>query len=96
MNTPPNSGPATLAIPHMPPIAPMKVGLLCSGTTCARIINAPENKPAAPKPAIARPTMRPMLEGVTPHTKEPSSNMPMEQRKTYLIEKVEYNLPYKS
>ena len=96
VKTPPSNGPATLAIPHIPPIAPMKVGLLCSGTVCARIISAPENKPAAPTPAIARPTMRPMLEGVKPQRSDPASNMLIEEIKTYLIEKVEYSLPYKS
>jgi hypothetical protein len=83
-------------MPHIPPIEPMNVGLLCKGTTCARIISAPENKPAAPTPAIARPTMRPMLEGVTPQRSEPASKMLMDVIKTYLIEKVEYSLPYKS
>jgi hypothetical protein len=60
------------------------------------MINAPENKPAAPKPAIARPTMSPILDGVAPQMRDPSSNMLMDEMKTYLIENVEYNLPYKS
>jgi hypothetical protein len=96
VNTPPSNGPATDAIPHMPPRAPMKVGLLCSGTTCARMIRAPENMPAAPIPAIARPTISPILDGVTPQTKDPNSNMLIDVMKTYLIEKVEYSLPYRS
>ena len=96
VNTPPSKGPATDAIPHIPPIAPIKVGLLCSGTTCARMIRAPENKPAAPTPAMARPTMSPMLDGVTPQRSDPSSKMLMDVIKTYLIENVEYSLPYKS
>jgi hypothetical protein len=71
----------------------MKVGLLCSGTTCARIIRAPENIPAAPTPAIARPTIRPILDGVTPQMKDPNSNILIDVMKTYLMGKVEYNLP---
>jgi hypothetical protein len=89
VKTPPSSGPATLAIPHIPPMAPKKVGLLWSGTMCARIIKAPENKPAAPTPAIARPTMRPILDGVAPHINDPSSKIAIEDRKTYLMENVE-------
>ena len=89
VNTPPRSGPATLAIPHIPPMAPINVGRLWSGTTCARIIKAPENKPAAPDPAIARPTMRPILDGVTPQIRDPSSKIAIEHKKTYLMENVE-------
>ena len=48
---------------------------------------APEKIPAEPKPAMARPTMRAVLLGATPQTREPSSKITMAARKTHLMEK---------
>jgi hypothetical protein len=52
------------------------------------MINAPEKIPAHPRPATARPTMRPILDGVAAQTREPSSKIPIELMKTHFFEKV--------
>jgi hypothetical protein len=51
----------------------------------AKITIAPEKIPPVPNPAMALPTMRAVLLGATPQTREPSSNMPMAVKKTNLI-----------
>ena len=40
----------------------------------------PEKIPAEPRPAIARPMMRPVEVGVKPQMREPSSKMAREER----------------
>lgn len=50
------------------------------------IKRAPENIPAAPMPATARPRISPIELGVIPQTKEPSSKMKRAARKTHFIE----------
>jgi hypothetical protein len=67
----------------------MYVGLERRGTIFARMIKAPEKIPAQPRPAMARPTIRPTLEGVAAQSSEPISKIPIEVMKTHLIEKVE-------
>ena len=52
-------------------------------------MRAPENIPAHPRPAIARPIIRAVDVGATPQTKDPSSKTPIADRKTDLIEKME-------
>ena len=52
-------------------------------------IGGPENIPAHPRPAIARPIIRAVDVGATPQTKDPSSKIPIADRKTDLIEKME-------
>jgi hypothetical protein len=70
-----NRGPATEAIPYMPPIRPMYAGRWCKGTVREIIKRAPEKTPAAPIPATALPKIKPVELGVIPQTKEPISNM---------------------
>lgn len=48
------------------------------------ITTAPENKPAVPMPAIARPTMKATDDGATAHSKLPTSKMKMAVRKVHL------------
>jgi hypothetical protein len=76
VNAPPMSGPATLAIPYIPPIIPVYVGLWCRGTVCATIRIAPEKIPALPSPATALPMIRAVDDGATAQTRDPSSNRP--------------------
>lgn len=73
MKAPPNNGPATDAIPHIPPIKPNAKGLCRSGRVYARITIEPENSPAVPMPATARPTMKAVELGATAHTRLPTS-----------------------
>lgn len=93
MNAPPSSGPATLAIPHMPPTRPNAAGLLRSGNVYEKITMAPENRPAVPTPAKARPTMKALELGARAHTRLPSSKMPTAERKVHLMSKILYILP---
>jgi hypothetical protein len=53
--------------------AAMYNGRLRKGTENATIVIPPENKPAAPEPAIARPTMRTFEFGATAQTMEPTT-----------------------
>jgi len=74
------SGPATEAIPYMPPMIPMYAGRFLRGTVFATIRIAPLKIPAAPTPAIARPMMRAVELGATPQTREPISKMKRAER----------------
>jgi hypothetical protein len=96
VKTPPRSGPATEAIPYMPPTRPEYMGLLESGTECARISKAPENKPAAPIPATALPIIKVMEFWATPQIRLPSSKIPMALRKTHLMLRKVYSFPKRS
>ena len=96
MNAPPSRGPTTLAIPYMPPMKPVYTGLFSSGDELANIISAPENKPEAPRPAMARPTMRAIELGATPQISEPTSKMKRVSRNIHLILKKVYSRPKKS
>ena len=78
-------GPATEAMPYMPPISPKKIGRLTRGTVLAIVTRAPVKIPADPSPATARPTMKAVEVGATPQTKEPSSKMNNATRKTHLM-----------
>jgi hypothetical protein len=53
--------------------AAMYNGLLRRGTANATMVIPPENKPAAPEPAIALPTMRTFELGATAQTIEPTT-----------------------
>ena len=57
---------------------------------------SPEKLPAAPTPAIARPTIKAADVGAPPHMAEPTSNMTTEMMKTDLMEKRVYSFPKKS
>lgn len=87
VKAPPRSGPATLAIPKMEPNHPMYAGRFASGRTWTIIVIAPEKRPVAPIPAIARPIISAVELGAVPHTIEPSSKRPIHERKTNLISK---------
>ena len=61
------------------------MGLLRRGTSGSMIMADPEKMPAAPRPAIARPTMKAIELGAAPQTAEPISKMIMENRKTCFV-----------
>jgi hypothetical protein len=67
------SGPTTDETPYTPPVKPLKASLLANGTDVAIMRYEPENTPAEPKPAIARPRIRAGLFGVTAQMRDPSS-----------------------
>ena len=73
-------------IPKTDPIRPTKIGRLASGTICAIITVAPENMPADPIPAIARPNMKALEFGAPPQMADPTSKIRMAIRKTVLVE----------
>ena len=56
-------------------------------------VKTPAIIPAQPSPDIARPTIRAGEVGAVPHIKEPISKMATAVKKTYLTEKILYNLP---
>ena len=74
------------ATPKIEPMAPIYTGRLCRGTTCVMRIVEPENIPAFPRPAIARPTMKATEFGAVAHTRDPISNITIEARKTFFVE----------
>jgi hypothetical protein len=47
------------------------------------MINAPENTPADPIPAMVRPRIKATELGAAPHTAEPTSKRKMAKMKTY-------------
>lgn len=73
-------------IPKIDPISPTKMGRLASGTICATITVAPENMPADPIPAIARPTMKALEFGAPPQMADPTSKISIAIRKTVFVE----------
>src|SRR4051812_25324648 len=60
------------------------------------ITRAPENIPADPTPATARPTIRALDVGAEPHTADPTSKIKMAVKKTVLILKNVYSFPKNS
>ena len=57
-----------------------------SGTIEMIIIIPPENIPAEPKPAIARPTMNAIEFGAAPQSADPISNTKTEIRNVHFVE----------
>lgn len=49
------------------------------------ITMTPENTPALPAPAIARPMIKAVELGAAPQMAEPTSKVPMAAKKTYLV-----------
>ena len=49
------------------------------------MVRAPENIPADPKPAIARPIIKVTELGAIPQTREPISNIAIADRNTHLM-----------
>jgi hypothetical protein len=72
VKTPPKIGPTMLDTPNMLDNAAIYNGRLRNGTANAMIVIPPENKPAAPDPATARPTMRTFELGATAQMIEPT------------------------
>ena len=88
VNVPPNKGPRTLAIPHTAPITAVKAGRFARGTDLAMIINAPENMPAPPMPATARPMMSATELGLAPQMAEPISKTKTAPTKVHLMDNI--------
>lgn len=65
MKTPPRRGPITAEIPYEAPMIPRYAGRFSGGARKATRIKAPEATPAAPRPAMARPTISEVLFGET-------------------------------
>ena len=63
---------------------PVNIGLLRGGAEYAMRVYAPEPIPAAPTPAMARPTIRASEFGATPQIRLPTSKTNMERRKVIL------------
>lgn len=70
--------------PNKPPKMPIMAGRDSIGATCATAVVAPVNKPADPAPAIARPTIKAVDVGATPHISDPISKIDNAARKTIL------------
>lgn len=94
VNAPPMSGPVTAARPYVAPITPVKVALFLGSAAKAIIVYAPDPTPAAPTPAMARPTIRTGEFGATPQIKLPSSKMKMAIRKLIFSGKYLYTFPH--
>lgn len=94
MKTPPSRGPATDAIPHMQPNIPNMRGSRRRGRVYDKMTTEPENKPALPIPATARPMMKAVEDGAMAETKLPSSKSAIAPRNEYLMSKIRYILPY--
>lgn len=80
MNAPPMSGPHTDAIPYILPKNAPYFALFTSGTEHAIMMKLPENIPADPRPAIARPMIKAVEFGEIAQIKEPISKIKMETR----------------
>jgi hypothetical protein len=63
---------------------PKTRGLLGKGTVMEIITRAPEKIPATPIPAIARPTIKTVLEGATAQIKLPISKIRTATKKAHL------------
>lgn len=71
VNAPPTKGPATAEIPSIININPLKDALLSRGQEAARTRTEPVMIPAAPHPAMARPTMSELEFGAVAQTRDP-------------------------
>lgn len=71
----------------------MKIGLFWGGAQNAARVKDPVFTPAAPKPAIARPTIRATEEGATPQIKLPTSRRKIASRNVIFRLKKRYALP---
>lgn len=61
-------------------MSPVNMGLLRGGAEKAARVNDPVFTPAAPSPAMARPTIRATEEGATAQIKLPTSKIKMDIR----------------
>ena len=69
------------------------LGRMFNGVVCAIMIRQPEKRPAAPIPAMARPTMKTVEDGETAHIKLPISKRARKIRKVHLKERCTKTLP---
>lgn len=75
VRAPPITGPRTEAMESAAPTNPAYKLRFRSGMFFAMMMKTPPSTPAPPMPAIALPMIRPMEEGVAPHTALPIKNM---------------------
>ena len=94
MKAPPSSGPATLEILKTAPIMPINAATFCFGTEKAMIVNAPDPRPAAPTPEIARPMINVVLLRETAQIRLPTSKRKMENINVGLRAKNLYAFPH--
>jgi len=78
----------------MPPTRPNAAGLFRRGSVYEKMTIAPENRPAVPTPARARPMMKAVELGARAETRLPSSKMATAERNDSLMSKILYILPY--
>jgi hypothetical protein len=71
-------------IPNKAPSSPTIIGRIDIGATCTTAVVAPVKRPAAPRPAIARPTMKADDVGAAPQATEPISKITNAVRNTHL------------
>jgi len=76
------TGPHTSPIEASPNVLPKYIGLLSIGAEVEIIEIIPINKPAPPTPAIALPMMSTVEDWATPQSRDPSSNVLRQPRKT--------------
>ena len=76
-------GPSMEQTPNIAPIMPLMTGRVARGATSTTMAVAPENKPAAPNPATARPAMNVLDVFETAHIIEPISNILSADRNTH-------------
>lgn len=84
---PPMSGPRMEQTPNIAPIMPLMTGRVARGATRTTMAVAPENRPAAPNPATARPAMNVLEVFETAHMIEPTSKRLSADRNTHFTSK---------
>lgn len=78
----------------MAPINPNANGRFLSGSVYDRITTDPENSPAVPIPAMARPTINASDVGASAHSSDPTSKMKTAVRYVHLTLNMRYSEPY--
>lgn len=74
----------TEAMPNTAPKAPWNMALFLRGISGTMITMTPENMPADPRPAIARPIINAIEFGAAPHIAEPASKMKRQMKKVLI------------
>ena len=72
-------------MPKVAPRKPVNRLLFLNGVIFAMMMKQPENIPAPPIPAIARPIINAMEVGAAPQMALPTSNMKIEDRNVHLV-----------
>jgi hypothetical protein len=73
VNAPPSGGPALVATAKTLMTTPIYTGRLSSGTTWLITLSAPCRRPAAPRPAMALPTMKTVEDWATAQIIDPTA-----------------------